>query len=165
MLSSGAFSILGTEPVTLLILDPQNDFHTGTLGNSNASKDARRITELIRRNLDCIDNIVISMDSHQRNHIAHAVFWKSGEGFTDEHKETHIKKKLNPHLFQPKVFTSISTQDILDRIWVPVDQSLLVMLVRQYFISLSKVSEFRRIIVSSILDNSLNTQMRPDILH
>lgn len=41
-----------------------------------ADADAARIAELIRKNIDKIDSIVVSMDSHQRIHIAHPLYWE-----------------------------------------------------------------------------------------
>ena len=36
-----------------------------------ALQDSQRIHDLIDKNIDKIDNIIITMDSHYPNHIAH----------------------------------------------------------------------------------------------
>ena len=67
---------------TLLIIDPQNDFHPGgTLAIPTADSDAERVATFIRKHSRDIDRIVITLDSHQRVHIAHGIFWvgESGE--------------------------------------------------------------------------------------
>lgn len=129
MLSSGIFEIDSDHPVTLFIVDPQIDFHFGSLAIQNASGDAARIAGMIRANSEKIDHIIITMDSRHRNHISHAVFWKSGEGFIhDSHAQYAVKKKSDPTVHEPKPFIDISTADIKEKIWVPVDQSLLVRL-------------------------------------
>ena len=72
----------GTNGATLLIIDPQNDFHPGgTLAIPTADQDAERIATFIRKHTDEIDRIVVTLDSHQRVHIAHGIFWvgESGE--------------------------------------------------------------------------------------
>jgi len=71
---------------TLLIIDPQNDFHPGgSLAISTASADAERIASLIKAHADEIDDIVVSLDTHQRMHIAHSLFWTNAAG--DAHPE------------------------------------------------------------------------------
>jgi nicotinamidase-related amidase len=85
---------------TLLIIDPQNDFHPGgTLAIPTADEDAERITAFIRKHAGEIDRIVITLDSHQRIHIAHGIFWVNDAG---EH---------------PAPFTQISREDIARGKW------------------------------------------------
>lgn len=89
---------------TLLIIDPQNDFHPGgSLAIPTADEDAERIAALIRSRAHEIDRIVVTLDSHQRIHIAHGVFWKSDQG---EH---------------PPPFTTITREDIARGTWMAVD--------------------------------------------
>jgi len=94
----------------LWIIDPQNDFHPGgSLAIPTADADALRIARLIEERRDDIDEIVVSMDTHQSMHIAHAVFWKDPEG-------NH-----------PAPFTRISLEDVKDGKWhtsVPEYQSI-----------------------------------------
>jgi nicotinamidase-related amidase len=71
----------------LLIINPQNDFHpkkndvrpAGTLAVNGATEDAERIAELIKTGLNNrpFDQIIVTLDTHNVNHIAHASFWKS----------------------------------------------------------------------------------------
>jgi len=91
----------------LLIIDPQIDFHPGgSLGVPGADEDSARIAAFINDNLDQIDEIYVSLDSHHRIHIAHGVFWTSPEG---EH---------------PPPFTLIKHDDVVRGDWVPADASL-----------------------------------------
>jgi len=49
--------------------DPQNDFHPGgSLAIPTADGDSSRIADLIRRKIHEIDEIVVTLDSHQRIH-------------------------------------------------------------------------------------------------
>lgn len=89
---------------TLLIIDPQNDFHPGgSLAIPTADEDAERIAALIRSRAHEIDRIVVTLDSHQRIHIAHGVFWTNDQG---EH---------------PPPFTTITREDIARGTWRAVD--------------------------------------------
>lgn len=89
---------------TLLIVDPQKDFHPGgTLAVPTANDDAARIANLIRQNASSIDRIVVTMDSHHKLHIAHPSFWISGD---DEQKH-------------PDPFTIISADDLIEGKWKP----------------------------------------------
>ena len=103
----------------LFIIDPQNDFHPGgSLGVPGAHEDSRRIANFIRNNLESIDQIYVSLDSHHRIHIAHGVFWKNSVG---EH---------------PPPFTLIRNQDIANNTWTPVDAAK-----REYALQYTKTLE------------------------
>jgi nicotinamidase/pyrazinamidase len=92
--------------LTLLIIDPQNDFHPGgTLAIPTADEDAERIAAFIRKHARHIDRIVVTLDSHQRIHIAHGIFWVNDAG---EH---------------PPPFTLISSQDVARGKWRAFDAS------------------------------------------
>ena len=79
------------EPAThLLIIDPQNDFcdlpdtHRPTgvapaLPVPGADADMRRLASLIRAAGDGVDEITVTLDSHQRLDIAHPTFWQRGD--------------------------------------------------------------------------------------
>lgn len=105
---------LGKGGITLLIIDPQRDFHDGgSLAVPNASTDAKRIASFVRSFHSQIDRIVVTLDSHHKLHIAHPTFWKSKDG---KH---------------PTPFTIISSEDIKNGKWqpredlmLPVDQQL-----------------------------------------
>ena len=92
----------------LLIIDPQQDFHPGgALGVPGANEDSERIATFIRANINKIDEIFVSLDSHHRLHIAHSVFWKNSNGEN------------------PPPFTLIKHADVANGIWVPADSSKL----------------------------------------
>jgi len=93
---------------TLYIVDPQNDFHgSGSCAVNGADEDAERIAEFIYSNMTSIDEIFVTLDSHHRMHIAHAIFWEDGKG--------------KP----PPLYTVITLQDVLDGRWKPRDLTLL----------------------------------------
>lgn len=49
----------------LLIIDPQNDFHVGgSLGVPGAHEDSERTANFIRRHIDDISEIYITLDTH-----------------------------------------------------------------------------------------------------
>ena len=87
---------------TLLLIDIQNDFHPGgSLAIPDADKDAERTANFIKKHSASISRIALTMDSHQRLHIAHPVFWKNSAG---EH---------------PSPFTIISMDDVKSGKWIP----------------------------------------------
>jgi len=91
----------------LLIIDPQVDFHEGgSLAVAGATDDSTRLAELIQSKGDQIDQIYITLDSHHRLHIAHAVFWKNANGES------------------PPPFTIITNEDVRNEVWVPVKEQL-----------------------------------------
>lgn len=80
-------SNMGNQPTrirnknVLLIIDPQIDFMPGgSLGVPGADEDCKRTADMIIKHADEIDEILVTMDSHHRNHIAHAIFWEDAEG-------------------------------------------------------------------------------------
>lgn len=98
--------------ITLLIVDPQNDFHdfkidgnTPSLPVPGSLNDSHRIRDLIIANIDHIDTIIVTLDTHQREHIAHSRCWINKY---KKHPEPHEKIsftdidtkrwKLNPEL-------------------------------------------------------------------
>jgi len=103
-----------TKKVTLFLIDVQNDFHppNGSLAVPNADKDAKRIAQLIIESLKTssftIDRIVCSMDSHHTLHIAHRGFWIKGKDYLEKGEKIH-----------PVPFTTISSRDIEEQIWIP----------------------------------------------
>ena len=95
----------GVERATniLLIIDPQNDFHPGgTLGVPGANEDSARVAAFIKDNIDQIDEIYVSLDSHHRIHIAHGVFWQDPSGA------------------HPPPFTLIKSVDVEQGAWTPI---------------------------------------------
>lgn len=69
--------------ITLVIIDPQNDFcdPKGALYVKGAESDMAAVAAMIRANTAKIDDIQVTLDSHQVVHIAHPIFWvdKSGK--------------------------------------------------------------------------------------
>lgn len=94
--------------ITMLIIDPQVDFHPGgSLGIPNANNDAERTAGFILDHLDDIDQIIVTLDSHHRMHIAHSMVW------------------LDENDNHPSPFTEITNQQIRDGVWRPRDPSFL----------------------------------------
>jgi nicotinamidase/pyrazinamidase len=90
------------ETLTLLLIDPQNDFHPGgTLAIESADADAARIASFIDGNLGRIERIVVTLDSHRPNHIAHAACWTGPRGDA------------------PPPFTTITRDDVTSGRWRP----------------------------------------------
>lgn len=66
----------------ILIIDAQNDFvlPSGALSVNGAVEDCNRIATFIRKNVDKINHISLTLDSHHEIHIAHPCFWKDANG-------------------------------------------------------------------------------------
>lgn len=96
---------MSADPITTLILiDVQKDFHPGgSLAIPTANEDATRIANLLMKYPTKFSRVVATMDSHQKLHIAHTGFWVSGVDYKT----------------QPSPFTIISSQDIIDGMWIP----------------------------------------------
>ena len=94
----------------LLIIDPQNDFcdpERGALFVKGADKDMRRLAKMIRRVGSHIDDIHVTLDSHQLIHVAHPIYWQDAAGNN------------------PSPFTIISASDVRRGRWVPAQRSWL----------------------------------------
>ncbi|KAF4319488.1 hypothetical protein BBO99_00005631 [Phytophthora kernoviae] len=93
--------------VGILVIDQQVSFHPGgSLAIASANEDAARIAAFISNHITELSQVVLTMDSHQRYHIAHGIFWENDAGES------------------PDPFTSISSQNITDGVWKPRDSSL-----------------------------------------
>jgi len=93
---------------TLLIIDPQKDFHPGgTLAIDKADEDSERIASLIRNSTEkdgrgsTIERIFVTLDTHHKLHIGHPCFWVNVDG-------NH-----------PEPFTLISSADVESGLWIP----------------------------------------------
>lgn len=81
----------------LLILDPQNSFHpaqikydeggkvsfsrsAGSLAVEGANEDSARVARMIMEHMNQIDEIYVSMDTHNRYDIGHGIFWRMADG-------------------------------------------------------------------------------------
>ena len=90
--------------IELLVIDPQVDFcdaDRGALYVPGAEHDMRRLSAMIRRLKNKLDDIHVTLDSHHLIHIAHPVFWKDSRGH------------------HPPVFTRISRTDVEEGVWTP----------------------------------------------
>ena len=54
----------------LIIVDPQNDFITGTLAVNGAKEKMLKLTEYIAMNSMNYDNIMVTLDSHPEDHCS-----------------------------------------------------------------------------------------------
>ncbi|KAH7461242.1 hypothetical protein KRP22_014589 [Phytophthora ramorum] len=91
----------------ILVIDQQVSFHPGgSLAIPTANEDAARIATFIANHTAELSQVVLTMDSHQRYHIAHGIFWQNNAGNS------------------PAPFTSISSHDIKTGVWKPRDSSL-----------------------------------------
>jgi len=68
--------------IQLLIIDPQVDFcdPKGALYVKGADQDMERLAKMVEKNSQNIDDIRITLDSHQKIHIAHPICWVDGKG-------------------------------------------------------------------------------------
>jgi nicotinamidase/pyrazinamidase len=87
----------------LLIIDAQYDFcnPNGALFVPGAEEDNKRLANFILNNLDEIDYMATTLDSHHLNDIAHPSFWKDKDGNN------------------PPAFSVITAQDVRDGKWTP----------------------------------------------
>lgn len=114
----------GKDKIILLIIDPQNDFHAGgSLAVAGSHEDSQRVAMFIKDNSSKIAEIILTMDSHHKIHIAHAAFWTSDKGES------------------PKPFTFITKDDVANGIWKPKDPSKLEHCI-QYISSLAERNRF-----------------------
>lgn len=108
----------------LLVIDQQVDFHPGgSLAIPTANDDAARIAAFIESHKGELAQVVMTLDSHQRYHIAHGIFWE------------------NAHGESPSPFTLITSKDVADGVWKPRDASLQEY-VQVYTESLEKSGKF-----------------------
>lgn len=68
--------------IQLLVIDPQVDFcdPKGALYVNGADKDMERLAAMLDKHGDKIDDIRVTLDSHQQLHIAHPIFWVDSQG-------------------------------------------------------------------------------------
>lgn len=88
--------------VHLLIIDPQNDFcdPKGALSVNGAQQDMARLSAMVKRLGNRLDDIHVTLDTHHYIDIAHPVFWINSTGQN------------------PPPFTIISADDVERGIWV-----------------------------------------------
>lgn len=112
--------------VALVIIDAQNDFcdPNGALPVTGADKDMDRLARFILGNIDGIDHIMLTQDSHRPVDIAHVTWWKDQNG-----------NQVNP-------FQQITLADMDAGRFVPVFDP---MWSRQYLETLEKQGEYPHI--------------------
>lgn len=88
--------------VELLIIDPQNDFcdSKGSLYVPGADKDMERLAVMVKIMALILDDIHITLDSHNFFDVAHPIFWKDSKGNN------------------PAPFTIITKDDIKNGTWM-----------------------------------------------
>jgi nicotinamidase-related amidase len=71
-----------TKNVHLLIIDPQNDFCApeGALSVPGADEDMFNLSTFIELNLDKIDQIHVTLDTHHTVDISHPIWWQNENG-------------------------------------------------------------------------------------
>lgn len=80
----------------LLIVDPQNDFITGTLAVEGAKKKMMGLAEYIKDCGDSYDYICVTMDSHPENHCS----FKENGGIWPKHCVTYTNGWQMPEYLQ-----------------------------------------------------------------
>lgn len=103
--------IMKKEPkqnLEFLVVDPQVDFYdpNGGLPVAGAVEDAQRLSDLIKRLVNDINDIHASLDSHRELDLGHPLFWLNNKG---EH---------------PAPFTLITTEDLENDVWRPFNSTL-----------------------------------------
>jgi len=87
--------------ITLLAIDCQFDFTNpnGSLFVKGADQDMENLSNFVRKNIDKIDDIILTIDSHHKKDIAHPTFW------------------LNDKREHPDPFEVIKKEDLLNKYW------------------------------------------------
>lgn len=94
--------------LVLFSIDPQTSFcdpNIGELYVKGAEKDMYRLAQMVRRLKNKIDDIHVTLDSHHFVDVAHPIFWRNSSG-----------KHPNP-------FTIISSSDVKNGVWSPMNIS------------------------------------------
>jgi nicotinamidase-related amidase len=68
--------------IDLVLIDPQEDFCNpkGALYVKGAEDDMARVAKFLKRAGDKLNDIHVTLDSHQRLHVAHPEFWVDSNG-------------------------------------------------------------------------------------
>ncbi len=95
-----------SQKIHLVVIDPQNDFMDAkgsALPVPGATEDMKRLALFISNYGDRLEDIHVTMDSHQVVDIAHPAWWRNSKGES------------------PAPFTIINADDIESGIWTPRD--------------------------------------------
>ena len=119
--------MIENESVVLLIIDAQHDFCSpeGTLYVPGAEQDVARLSALVGRSGEGIDHVVVTLDTHHVQDIAHPGFWRDAAG--------------EP----PAPFTPISLADVEAGAWEPVFEADYV---KNYLRQLEAQGEFQHFV-------------------
>lgn len=93
---------MNNQRIELLVIDPQADFHDlpgSTLAVPGSMDDAARLAKLIERISPAIDDIHVTLDTHQMVDIAHPIMWVDSRGR------------------HPAPFTQISREEVEQGAW------------------------------------------------
>lgn len=98
----------------LLIIDPQNDFINGSLTVKNANDCMFRLSEFIADNVEEIDDIIVTLDSHQPGHVSFKFSWitRTWEG---EPEISKITPEMIGNSVKPR-FSHLNAEDIKEYI-------------------------------------------------
>jgi nicotinamidase/pyrazinamidase len=99
--------------VQLLIIDPQNDFcdlpeatcpvgERPALPVAGAHADMQRVAAFIREAGGALDGISITLDSHNRLHIAHPTFWQQADGSAVAPFTSITAEQVRAGLYRPR---------------------------------------------------------------
>ena len=108
----------GVAKTVLLILDPQNSFHpaqikyddegnvlfsrpAGSLAVDGANEDSARVAKMVMDNMDKIDEIYVSMDTHNRYDIGHGIFWRMADGSVPPPFFTFSRADIENNMINP----------------------------------------------------------------
>lgn len=96
----------------LLIIDPQNDFvnQKGVMYIKDAQKAINNINKFINANINKIDDIIITQDSHYSFHVSHSNFWKPIPKLFSEISYEQVKSKK----FEPIVNSQTKQKELLN---------------------------------------------------
>jgi nicotinamidase/pyrazinamidase len=91
----------GRKDICVLLIDPQNSFcdPKGSLSVPGAADDCVRFAAAFTKHLAKVNEVFVTLDTHQKYHIAHALFWVNN-------KKEH-----------PAPFTIITAADVDKGIW------------------------------------------------
>ena len=66
----------------LLLIDPQNGFceKNGALFVPGANEDCIRFSKAFSTNISIVNEVIVTLDTHQQYHIAHSMFWEDKNG-------------------------------------------------------------------------------------
>lgn len=94
--------------VELLVIDPQNDFcdSKGSLYVNGADKDMERLAVMTEKLAPILNDIHVTLDSHNLFDVAHPVFWKDSAGKN------------------PNIYTIITKTDVKNGVWMTTLPSL-----------------------------------------